>query len=117
MWPTELEWKNSSKARQPPVWWTRAASQWGASPSFGWEAILERDEIQWGSWRSKFVRVRHFKEGGGWNESARVDLSQSNRPLALMVRWGSEEPMSKEQLVELLNRVEMLEPAGQGTGV
>ena len=83
---------------------------WEKDPTWSWETILERDEIRWGQWRSKFARVRHFEKGGDWTESARVDLSQAERPLALMAKWGTKEAMDEDELVELLNRIEMLEP-------
>ena len=84
--------------------------KWEQDPTWSWETILERDEIRWGPWRSKFARVRHFEEGGGWRESARVDLSQTDRPLVLMAMWGEEQEMDRDTLITLLNRVEMLEP-------
>ena len=84
--------------------------KWEKDPTWSWEAILERDEIRWGPWRSKFARVRHFEEGGGGRESARVDLSQTDRPLVLMAMWGEEQEMDRDTLITLLNRVEMLEP-------
>ncbi len=82
--------------------------EWLKEPTFEWKAFLEHDEIRWGEWRSKFARVRHFEEGGKWTESARVDLSQTNRPLALMAMWGEKEQVNKEELIEILNRIVML---------
>ena len=83
--------------------------RWKDDPSWSWEAILERDEITWDVWRTKFARVRHFAEGGGWSESFRVDLSQPGRALVLMARWGEKENAEREELLELLKAVVMVE--------
>lgn len=82
---------------------------WSQDPSFEWKAILERDEIQWGVWRTDFARVRHFAKGGGWTESARVDLTQPARNLALIARWGEKEEIDRSELLEVLSSIEMLE--------
>jgi hypothetical protein len=87
---------------------------WSKDPSFGWKAILERDEIQWGVWRTDFARVRHFAKGGGWIESARVDLTQPARNLALIARWGEKEEIDRSELLELLGSIEMLDAEEEG---
>lgn len=86
----------------------RKLIEWEEDPSFAWHTTLEQDEITWGEWRSKYARLRHFHEGGGWHETARVDLNQPGRHLALFVTWDDGEVVKREELVRLLNAVQML---------
>jgi len=82
--------------------------EWEKDPTFEWSARLERDELTWGEWRTKYVRVRHFHQGGGWHESARVDLSQAKRNLVLFATWDDGATVEREVLVGLLKSVKML---------
>ena len=75
---------------------------WEKKKDFAWNATIERDEIAWGKWRSAYAVVRSFKKGGGWQDEARVDLSQKDRPLVLFAHWPNETPVDKAKLKELL---------------
>jgi len=85
--------------------------EWERDKSFAWRATLKRDEIAWGEWRSKLWIERSFREGGGWQDAARVDLSRPDHPLVLYVLWPLETQADEKQLQELLLAVRVGAPA------
>lgn len=84
--------------------------RWEKDPSFAWHAERERGEVSFGGWRARFVRERAFREGGGWSEATRVDLSTPGRPFVCFVLWPDETESSPPVLRELLAGVALPEP-------
>ena len=86
--------------------------RWEEDPSFAWHTTIERDEIQWSRWRADLVVERSFREGGGWRDSARVNLAQPGRALVLFAHWPDETPVDRDVLGRLLRSIQMSEPEG-----
>jgi hypothetical protein len=82
-------------------------AEWEREKGFEWQALLKRGELAWGSYRSKLVVLRDFRQGGGWSDEARIDLSTSERPLALSVRWNDEVPYDEGGLYAILGALEL----------
>jgi len=84
--------------------------RWDEDPSFAFTADVEAGRIAWERWQADFVVVRAYLEGGSWRESARVNLGQEGRALALFVRWPPETLHSQADLQRVLRSIEMLAP-------
>lgn len=89
--------------------------RWEDDASRTFDAAVRRDRITWSRWSAELLVVRSFDEGGDWHESARVDLSQPGRGLALLARWPPGTVVSEEALRELLRAVRLRPPEGEGT--
>jgi len=87
--------------------------EWEKDPSFAWHTTIERDEVQWNRWRAEMLVERSFREGGGWRDSARVNLSQPGRPLVLFAQWPDETPVDRGALERLVRSIRMLEPEAE----
>jgi hypothetical protein len=79
--------------------------EWEQDKSFDWSATIKKDDLVWGAWRTKFLIERSFEKGGGWQDSARVDLSQPGRALVLFALWPREVPAEEPKLIELASAV------------
>ncbi len=86
--------------------------RWEEDPSFAWHTTIERDESQWSRWRADLVVERSFREGGGWRDSARVNLAQPGRALVLFAHWPDETPVDRDVLGRLLRSIAMQETKG-----
>jgi hypothetical protein len=62
-------------------------ARWEEEPDFAWFTARVTGDIDWGGWRARYKIVRSFHEGGGWRESARVDLSVKDHARLLFVQW------------------------------
>lgn len=89
---------------------TNRLKEWERDPSFEWRSTRKKDELAWGAWRTTFLIERTFKQGGGWQDTARVDLSQSGKARGLFVRWAPEIPADEAQLKTLLAAVPLAPP-------
>ena len=76
--------------------------EWDKEHAFAWHHTLKKEEIAWGAWSSSLLVERAFREGGGWQDSARVDLSREGRALVLFAQWPDETPVDESKLKELL---------------
>ncbi len=83
--------------------------EWEKDPSFEWHTVLQRDEVQWGSWRAPFVHERAFTREGTWRDAIRVNLSQPGRNLVLFVLWPWKVAGQKQALEPLLETIELRE--------
>ena len=84
--------------------------EWERDPKESWNATIKRDELEWGTWHTKWIVERSFHAGGGWHEEARVDLGTKARQLVLFVHWPDQTPADEKQVLELLGAFRM--PAG-----
>ncbi len=85
--------------------------EWEKKKDFSWHTTLKKDEITWGRWRSILLIERAFREGGEWQDSARVDLSQPGRALVLFAQWPAGEAVDEARLREVLRAIAMEEAA------
>jgi len=81
--------------------------EWEKDPSTDWHATLKKDDIAWGTWRSKYLIERAFEQGGGWRDEVRVDLSQKGRAVVLFAHWPEKTPVDEAKLKELLGTIVM----------
>lgn len=89
---------------------SRKAVRWKKDPSFAFHAEVHDGRIAWDRWEAEVRVERAYFEGGGWKESARVNLGQQGRALVLFVTWPEKCSWSEAQLEELLRRIAMLPP-------
>ena len=73
-------------------------------------ALRDRAATRWVDYReSADLQIeRSFQEGGVWRDSARVNLSQSQRPLVLFARWPDGATVDRAVLGRLLRTIRML---------
>lgn len=109
--PSAVEAQMRSIGTDPGPGAAERLKEWELEKAFDWTALMKRDEIAWGEWRSKLVIERSFRKGGGWREEARVDLSSPARPLVLCVRWPEERAADEAELRRLLEAIR-LAPTG-----
>ncbi len=81
--------------------------EWEKNPTFEWRTVLQRDEVQWGSFRAPFIHERAFTEEGTWRDAIRVNLTQPGRNLVLFVMWPWQVAGKRDALEDLLERIEM----------
>lgn len=66
------------------AWTTRA---WSDDPSFAFHVVRDGGDVVWDGWKARYLVVRAMREGGGWRESARVDVSRPGRHRVLLAQW------------------------------
>jgi len=87
---------------------SRKVLEWERKPH-DWHTLLERNEMEWGTWRAPFVTERAFTKAGTWRDSIRVNLAQEGRNLVLFALWPEKVAAEKKALVPWLEAIEMRE--------
>lgn len=87
---------------------------WKEDPKKIFHATMKRGEIAWSTHRANWLVERAFEADGKWRDSARVNLSQEDRPLVLFANFAPETAAEEPRIKELLGAVDLALLAKKG---